>query len=89
MENVLFTLQGIMSISTHAFATYVQINHFCNYRCDYLPQHSIKTTCCRITITKWFKFSCICNLYLRTNVDLDENENTLKYHPFLMASQNR
>jgi len=32
----LSTLQGNLSIPTHAFATFVQINHFCNFRYDYL-----------------------------------------------------
>ncbi len=36
------SLQGILSISTHAFATYVQINHFCDYRCNNLPWHLVK-----------------------------------------------
>jgi hypothetical protein len=30
------TLQRILSIPTHLFATCVQINHFCNYQCNYL-----------------------------------------------------
>jgi hypothetical protein len=45
------SLQVIMFVPTHAFATYIQINHFYDYRCDYPPQHLVKTTCSHI---KWF-----------------------------------
>ncbi len=47
------SLQGILSIPTHAFVVCVQINYFCNYRCECPLWHLVKMIC-----------SCICNLYL-------------------------
>jgi len=62
-----------MSISTHAFAIYVQINHFCNYRCDCPFWHLVKMIC---SCTNNYKM--ICNLHMQLilviNVNLDENE---------------
>jgi hypothetical protein len=55
--------QGIRSISTHAFANSIQINHSCNYKCDYLPWHLIKMTCNCINDYE-VVCSYICNLYL-------------------------
>ncbi len=40
-----------------------QINHFCDYGCDYLLWHLVKLTCSRINDYK-LVCSCICNLYL-------------------------
>jgi hypothetical protein len=53
-----------MSIPTHAFATHVQIDHFCDYRCDYLLCHVVKTTINHLNDYKVI-CNCICNLNLR------------------------
>lgn len=37
-------LQEMMSISTHVFATCVQVNHFCDYQCNYPLWHHVKMT---------------------------------------------
>ncbi len=36
------SLQGILSIPTHAFATFIQINCFCDFRYDYPSRHLVK-----------------------------------------------
>jgi hypothetical protein len=78
------TLQGIMSIPIHAFVTYVQINHFYEYRCDYPLWHLVKTTC-HINDYK-VVCGCICNLNLQLMSILMKMKMNL-YHPFLVASQ--
>jgi hypothetical protein len=56
-------LQGILSIPTHAFATFVQINHFYDFRYDCPLWHLVKLISSRINN---YKMVCgyICNLYL-------------------------
>jgi hypothetical protein len=63
-SHIIKTLQGILSISTDAYATSIQINHFCNYKCDYLPWHLVNMTC---NCINEYKVVCsyICNLYLQ------------------------
>ncbi len=50
--------------ASHAFMTYVQINHFGNYRCDCLLWHLVKMAYDHINNYKMV-WSCICNLYLQ------------------------
>jgi hypothetical protein len=82
------TLQWIMSNSTHAFVIYVQINHFCNYKCDYPPWHLVKMTCSCMN-----NYKVICNLHMQLilviNVNLDENEKYTYIIHFLISPQNR
>jgi hypothetical protein len=58
-------LQRTLSIPTHVFASYVQINHFCDFRynIDSLLWHLVKMISSRINDYK-VVYSCICNLYL-------------------------
>jgi hypothetical protein len=79
------TLQGILSIPTHAFVTCAQINNFY----DYPPWHLVRTTCSHINDYKMV-CSCICNLYLQLmSILMKIRWQIHLYHPFLMASQNR
>ncbi len=83
------TLQGTMSIPIHAFVTYVQINHFCDYRCNYPLWHLLKTTCSCINDYKVVS-SCICNLNLQImSILMKMKMKNNLYHPFSAASQNR
>jgi hypothetical protein len=80
-------LQGILSIPTHVFATFVQINHFCNFWYNCPPWHLVKL----INIYRNnYKMvcSCICNLYLWLMLIWMKMKNTL-ISSILMASQNR
>jgi hypothetical protein len=69
--------------------TFVQINHFCDFRYDLSPWHFVKMTGGHINDFK-LVLQLHMQLILVTNVDLDENEikNTL-ISSFLVASQNR
>jgi hypothetical protein len=58
------SLQGILSIPTHAFATCVQINHFCDFKSNCPPWHLVKTIGSHVNDHK-VVCSCICNLYLQ------------------------
>jgi hypothetical protein len=60
---VIDSLQGILSIHTHAFMTSVQINHFCDFRYDYLLWHLVKMISSHINDYK-VVCNCICNLHL-------------------------
>jgi hypothetical protein len=57
-------LQAIMSMPTHVFATSIQINHFCDFKYDYLSKHLVKRTCSHINNYKVI-CNCICNSYLQ------------------------
>jgi hypothetical protein len=85
----LLTLQGIQSISTCAFATFIQINHFCDFKYDYPLWHLVKMTNSRIND---YKIICnyICNLYLQLmSIWMNMKMKIHLYHPFWVASQNR
>jgi hypothetical protein len=69
----MFSLQGILSIPIHAFVTFIQINHFCKYKYDYLLWHLRKMTCNHINDSK-VVCNYICDLSV-TDVNLDENKN--------------
>ncbi len=58
------SLQGILSIPIHAFATSVQINHFCDFRYDCPLWHLVKTTDSHLNDYK-VVCSCIWNSYLQ------------------------
>jgi len=60
---VLHPLQRILSIPTHAFVTFVQINYFCKFKYDCSSWHSVKLIDNRINDYK-VVCNCICNLYL-------------------------
>jgi hypothetical protein len=67
-------VQGILFTLTQAFATCVQINYFCDYKCDYLSCHLVQMTCSLIN-----NYKVVLELHIQlifaTNVNLDENEN--------------
>jgi hypothetical protein len=85
----LLTLQGIQSIPIHAFATFIQINHFCDFKYDYPLWHLVKMTSSLINDYKMV-CNCICNLYLQLMLIWMKIKTKIHfYHPFLMASQNR
>ncbi len=58
------SLQGILSIPTHAFVTFVQINNSYDFRYDYPPWHLVKMTSSHINDNK-VVCNCICNSYLQ------------------------
>jgi hypothetical protein len=72
-------------IPTHTLVTYVQIHHFCNYKCDYLLWHLIKMIYSGIND---YKGVYSCNLYLWLMSIWMKMKNTLISF-FLGASQNR
>jgi hypothetical protein len=61
---VLHRLQRILSIPTHAFVTFVQINYFCDFKYDCPLWHSVKMINSHIDDYK-VVCNCICNLYLQ------------------------
>jgi hypothetical protein len=83
------SLQGILSIPTHVFATSIQINHFYNFRYDCPPWHLLKMTGSRINDYK-VVCSCICNLYLQLmSIWMKMKMKNTLISSFLMATQNR
>jgi len=75
------SLQGILSIPTHAFLVCVQINYFCNYKCECPLWHLVKMICSCINNYK-VVCSCICNLYLSIYLDENDDEKNIYINHF-------